>query len=368
MRNRDEMKRMIYKLDAASSETLVDQLVGNLSRGIRNGVYRPGDKLPGMREMSELADVSMKVVFSAVKKLEDKGLVKGRRRVGITVLEKSRKVWRGNVLFIYNVECPNYYQNVVFAKVSSVLATAGWRVGCAFFRRKEKGASDLALLKSGVRERPDLVIGLFCNDEVANLLSKSDVPFLTLSDADRFSEFGCIGRVVHYPQSAILEFADYCRTKGVSRVLQVRARGGDVDVSAEMRKRHIQTEDIEVVPENSELRLESYGRFAFDAVFSRFGNGRLKRPDVVFFADDFLALGGMWALEKRGLQAPRDIGLVTWSQRGFRPQYLDEVTRIEEDAFDNSERLARVILSFLRTGKFPAAQFFTARFVCGATF
>ena len=368
MRKRGESQQSVFRLDPAACGTLVDQLVENLSRAIRNGVFRAGEKLPGMREIAKLSGVSLKVVFSAIKKLEDEGLVKGRRRVGITVLENKRTVWRGSVLFIFNVECPNYYQGVVFANVSAFLAKAGWRVSCAFFRRKEGGGSDLSLIKSGMREHHDLVIGMFCNEEVVELLTGANVPFVTLSDVNRFSEKGCVGRVVHYPQVAISEFADYCREKGVSRLLQVRARGGDVDVSAEMRKRGISTEDIEVSPENSELRLESYGRCAFDAVMRRFRSDRQKMPEVIFFADDFLALGGLWALEKQGLRAPRDIGVVTWSQRGFRPSYLEDVTCIEEDSFDNSERLARAILAFLRRGKFPATQFFTSRFIRGATF
>ena len=48
----------IYRLDTAAVETLTEQLSENLRRAIANGLYKPGDRLPGIREMAKLCGTS----------------------------------------------------------------------------------------------------------------------------------------------------------------------------------------------------------------------------------------------------------------------------------------------------------------------
>ena len=65
----------IYCLDAAAAETLTEQLTDNLRRAIANGVYKSGDKLPGVRQMAALCGTSVQVPIDALKTLTDEGFV-----------------------------------------------------------------------------------------------------------------------------------------------------------------------------------------------------------------------------------------------------------------------------------------------------
>ena len=80
-----------YRLDPAAAETLTEQLADNLRRAIANGICKPGDKLPGVRQMAKLCGTSVQVPIGAMKALATDGFVKARPRIGCVVLEQNRK-------------------------------------------------------------------------------------------------------------------------------------------------------------------------------------------------------------------------------------------------------------------------------------
>ena len=69
-------------VEANSVIPLYKQIVRALSDSIANGTYRPGDKLPTEAELIEQFGVSRITVRSAIKEMEDAGLVERARGKG----------------------------------------------------------------------------------------------------------------------------------------------------------------------------------------------------------------------------------------------------------------------------------------------
>ena len=115
------MEGHVYNLDLAAAGTLTEQLTENLRRAIANGIYKPGDRLPGIREMAKLCGTSVQVPIDAFKALADEGFVKARPRIGCIVLGKNRKVWQGRILIVHVGAYTNYSQNVFCAESARLL-------------------------------------------------------------------------------------------------------------------------------------------------------------------------------------------------------------------------------------------------------
>ena len=76
---------MVDMVEANSVIPLYKQIVRALSDSIANGTYRPGDKLPTEAELIEQFGVSRITVRSAIKEMEDAGLVERARGKGTFV-------------------------------------------------------------------------------------------------------------------------------------------------------------------------------------------------------------------------------------------------------------------------------------------
>ncbi|MFN7142920.1 MAG: GntR family transcriptional regulator, partial [Myxococcota bacterium] len=61
---------------------LFEQLAAELSRSIRSGVLRSGDRLPSVRELADARSVSIGTVLQAYGMLEDQGMIAARQRPG----------------------------------------------------------------------------------------------------------------------------------------------------------------------------------------------------------------------------------------------------------------------------------------------
>ena len=167
----------IYRLDAAAAETLTEQLAENLRRAIANGICKPGDRLPGIREMAKLCGTSVQVPIGAMKILADEGFVKARPRIGCVVLEQSRKVWRGRVLVVRVGSHANYSQNAFANELSIQIEADNWRVEHVFVSRKDGfGDYNLKALGKKIAEKFDLVLLPYFDPPVIELVRKSGTP------------------------------------------------------------------------------------------------------------------------------------------------------------------------------------------------
>lgn len=362
-------KDAIYRLDIASADTLTEQLAENLRHAIANGICKPGDKLPGIRQMAELCGTSVQVPIDALRMLADEGFVKARPRVGCVVLGKSRKVWRGRMLMVHVGAHSNYGQNVFCAEVASLLGAENWRVAHFYVPHRKTGYSDLRALYRELGEKHDLVLLPAYDPPVVRIVQKSGIPYMLLAaQVGEQKDAGCIGFMAFNDCQATAEFAEHCRAEGVRRVLNVRHEICNYMNLERLRADGIEVEDMCIVPEMSDLRSESFSRLTYESILRRLGERGALRPDLICFADDYFARGGLWALERLGTRAPEDVKVVSLSNYGNAPFYPRPLTRFEFNHFEFAAKTVQVILRYLRSGSLPGNVLCNIQYVRGETF
>ena len=362
-------RHAIYSLDPAAAETLTEQLTGNLRRAIANGVFKPGDKLPGVRQMAELCGTSVQVPIDALKALANEGFVKARPRIGCIVLGKSRKVWQGRILMVHVGAHSNYGQNVFCGEVASLLGAANWRVEHFYVPRRGPEYLDLKSFAKALSEKYDLVLLPAHDPPVVGIVQKSGHPYMLLAaQVGEPKGAGCIGSMAWTDSQAVADFAEHCREAGVRRVLVVRLEDCFYANLNRLSDEGVEVEYLHIDGEMSDLRAESVSCNAYEAILKGMAGRRTSRPDLIYFADDYLARGGLWALERVGLRVSEDIKVVSLSNYGNAPFYPKPLTRFEHNHFDYAAKTARAILRYLRSGHLPGTVLCALRYVRGETF
>ena len=361
----------IYALDPAAAGTLTEQLTDNLRRAIANGIYKPGDRLPGVRQMAKLCGTSIHVSVGAQKTLAEEGLVKARPRIGCVVLDKSRKNWHGRVLLVHVGAHCNYNQNVFLAEVATHLEAANWRVLHAFIPRREPaGLYDLTSFRKTVAEKYDLCLLPSYDAPVVDLVRENGIPYMLMSAQMGTKSDGCVGATSRIAAKALSDFLAHCREVGIRHVLKVGDHDGvigAIDMGC-LREYGIAFEGLLISPTHSSAASESFASCAYAALLKRFSKADASRPDLIYFDDDYIARGGLWALERAGLRIPDDVKVVSLTNRDHAPFYPLSLTRFEFNPFAEAAKASRAILRFLNDGKRPGTVLCPIRFIRGDTF
>ncbi|MDE3276464.1 MAG: GntR family transcriptional regulator [Verrucomicrobiota bacterium] len=140
-----------FAIDRTSALSLIAQVSEGFRRAIESGVYRPGDILPNMEDISA-AGVSMMVTRAAIRRLAADGLGEPRRRTGILVLDTVRLHWRGHVLVVTSELSDNYLVATVAAKMRVALGKAGYLVTQTIVLRDADKRPDYSALDLALRE------------------------------------------------------------------------------------------------------------------------------------------------------------------------------------------------------------------------
>ena len=364
----DVKTNRIYGLDPAAEETLTEQLADNVRRAIANDTLKSGDKLPGVRQMAKLCGTSVQVPIDALKVLADEGFVKARPRIGCVVLGKNRKVWQGRILMVHVGAHSNYGQNVFCGEVASLLGAANWRVDHFYVPRQGPEYLDLKSFAKAISEKYDLVLLPAHDPPVIRIVQDSGHPYMLLSaQVGESRGTGCIGNMAWIDSQAVVDFVAHCREADVRRVLVVLLEECFYANLNRLSAEGIEVEYLHIDGEISVLRAESFSRNAYEAILKGMVDRRTSRPDLIYFADDYLARGGLWALERLGLRVPEDVKVASLSNYGNAPFYPRPLTRFENNHFDHAAKTSRAILRYLRTGRLPGTVLCALRYVRGVT-
>ena len=354
-------------LDPAGFGTLSEQLAAVLKRRIALGELKPGDRLPGVRELARICGTSVRVPLAAIDALAKEGLVASRPRIGAVVLGKRRKLWRGRVLMLRNCVCADYTGLTLREEISNTLSRANWRVEFVTVpHTRDRRHPDMSGVERDLAETVDFVILCFGSEMAAQAIEKRGIPYATLDGLLPLRRNQVANAVWTYGR-AVADFAADCKRKGIKNVFAV---GFDMmpnmGIETAMEDAGVALETMVVNPCWSSERLESFRECGYKAIKARLASGRM--PDLVFFADDYLAVGGLWAIAEAGLRIPDDIKVVTVACRNNRPFYPKPLTRIEWDLGAIGAKFSRAILKFLEDGARSGNMFFSPRYVCGETF
>ena len=366
MAGRKENK-LPFALDRFASEGLVDQLVGSIRRAIEKGELKPGDVLPGMREIAERLGVSLRVPREAVGRLVKEGLLCARRGVGTVVCGKTDVVRTRRVLVLHQESDGSYYLNRIFETVCMRLSQAGMTVVrevVPYLARGEKAMCGVRGLLE--RERFDCALVMLYEDDYFALLERFGIPYVACALRPKRYP-GAEGLILNSLRTAAKDFAADCLKKKVRRILQVSYIFDVLNLEEVFRSTDVAVETLCVPVKswdaNHTVVTQERTR---EALGKRLDRGDW--PDVVFLCDDIVARGGLLAFYERNIRFPEDVGLVVWSNRGNDVLSFKRLTAMEMDVPQIGERMADEFLRFVRTGRFPKGLTFGPSYVRGESF
>ena len=348
--------------------TLSEKLAERIRRAIAVGVCRPGDVLPTIREFASRLGTSIKVPEAALRRLADEGLVRSRPRLGSVVLGSEQFHWRGQVLIVAPSGNYVYLNAMIVGALRARLSAAGYLVTVVSSLRSVPGVSpDRRSLQYALRDPVSLVVSMFEHELVLDTLVESGVPYVTVGGRTVRAK-GCIGCIPSSLRPSVSAFVDQCASRRVRRVAvacQQRARVGDVS-------RQIAAAGLEAVPIVTDVakdfaRPEGVERGAL-ATFARLFATRGPKSDVYLILDDFVCSGAVTAMLEAGLSSPRDVKIVTLSNKGYGPVYSKPFTRLEVDHERFSRVISEAVLEYLSGRVFPKGLQLSPDYVEGETF
>lgn len=320
---------------------MVDQVVDGVKRAIETGRYAVGDIIPSTRDMAEALGVSRIVTRAAVRELADAGYVNPRQGVGCVVLGQKGKLWRGTALFVAPSDKGDYYTHVFSDEMSAVFVRNGWR-----FIRVAATRTDTSLLELELAHPVDLAVVMFANPPAEKVLSESGVPFVAIGDEKAAKLKGCIAAIPFVREAAAPEVAARAKASGVKSAWQVGFEP-QPDLIAAFAAAKIPLEEILVKPAKG-VRPSEATVFAAQAYFEKLlAKGRSDLPDLIYFSDDYVCQGALLAFARHGIEVPRDVKVVTWSNRGNGPYYYRPLARAELAPQEDGRRLAENLLRWL---------------------
>ena len=356
-----------FAVNRNDTRTLVDQVTDGLCDAIVGGRYRPGDLLPGSRELAELLGVSRIVTLAALKKLTEGGYIEPRPRLGSVVRDRGVKVWKGRVLLV----CPDgddcFFQNLFAGELRDQLSDAGYLFSEVVVLEGADGKYDFTRLDAALSAKADFVICLYAREAIFRYLAKRQVPYAVMGEVEKLPR-GAVGFVQFDYNGAVPEFVAACRAKGVREVVAVYWHELMCNVVPALKAAGIKVRAVNAAPDVAGGRIIGVQRAGLRLFEKLIAAKKLKKDAVYFFADDFLTVGALAALSYHGLRAPEDLKIVTWANRELGPVYPRELARMEMDELGAGRQVAAAVLAYLKTGTFPTGVAVKPQWCPGETF
>ncbi len=320
-------KPVPFRLDHTASANLSDQLADGLRDAIASGYYRKGETLPTISQLARKLGTSVQVPRAAIALLAAENLVSPRRGVGCIVVGRKQSVWKGRILGIVPAERESaYHATTFFGEMRRALAAAGYLFEVVALDRRPGGSFDWGPLDTALRRNLDLAFPLHCPAIVMRRLERAGILFAT---KQTMADSGFPG-----PQIGdISKFLEQCRAAKVRRILVVGLdpKQNFDGFCARFADAGLSVEQAQVRCNLGSGYLERLGHHGMAISLERFAKPRETWPQLVFWADDFLAFGGLLGLMERGVSIPRDIFAVTVANKGFVPAYPRTLARFEFD-------------------------------------
>lgn len=352
-------KKLPFSVDREGSGTLISQIVDGVRQSIESGFFKPGDILPGFREIAQETGVCLIVVRAAFKRLAAEGLVCRRRGIGTIVLAPEKRAWRGHIV-IASIEIrENHLLSAMTGSLRQALIKAGFLVSSVSFG-SGFGTYDFSNLESVLRGSVTLVVAMNVSAKVEAFLSKFDVPYIVFGKAANAAggiDFDC--------SSAIAGFVKYCKKTAAKRVLEITVGSNLAVASSALNRAGIKCEKWPIVKKGN---IEDISRMTLEAFYSRLRDeGKTWLPDILYFNDNFASQCALLALVEAGVSIPEDVRFVTWSNAGEGPFWRKAITRIEIDPFEAGNVFARYVLTYLAGKALPSKAAIRPVFIAAET-
>lgn len=343
-----------FRLNRASDETLVSQVVNGFKRAIVSNYYRRGDILPSLRELCRGLGVSIRVPKEAIERLAEEGFVIPRQGIGCVVAVPGVKIWRGRILLVLTEKSLSFCFSTYLDSLKETLESSGYLVSRTGLRNNEDGSLDYSYLDTALLRRYDMVFVLDgANRKVTKRIEKTGIPYFANLFYWKEQATGAIGRARIDWQTAAEELKADIEKSNLKSVAQV-----------DYHKPVFEVAKLIKTPYSDGWKLlESISAGSRDAFM------QMRRiPELMVFSDDYVANGALNALFSRGMKAPDDFRYVTVYNVGSGIPGTSDPTRIEIDAHEIGARAGAAMLRWLRGETKDEEIILKARYIRGTTF
>jgi DNA-binding LacI/PurR family transcriptional regulator len=358
------MNTMPFVVSRQNKASLIEQVADGLRGAITTGHFHPGDKLPNLHAMAAALEVSEFVTRRAVQRLTREGLLTARRSFGTVVCGTDQKTWRGHVLCVNWSGAGMYYDSVRSAEVTERLHAANVLVSTLFVNGADF-ENGFVKVQAELGHAISLAVVNGPVEKLDALLAEHDIPFIHIGGA--ISPRAVQG-IAMRADSVLPALRDHCLACGVRSVLQVApGQGAQLDAAPVLAAAGITVENLPCERVAGLDSPEAVHRGALQTL-RRWLEARPKLPDLLWFADDFVAQGALLALALRGIRIPEDVQVISWANKGLGPVFDKPLTRVEMDPKAHGAVVAQCILNRLdghTNGHGPVEL--TPTFIEGAT-
>ena len=212
------MKGLPFTIDRSQWGSLIEQMTDGLRRAIRTGYYRPGDRLPSVRELVAHFGVSNRVPVAAIKKLREEGLVEAAPRNGCVVRHSRMPHWKGHVMCIVASGDFSFGTAMKVERIREAVFRANYLFTQVTVPRRKTGRLDMGVLDYHLSQPVDMAVLFGAETCIRARLEKANVPFVHVEG----TEGGlCISAFKYDYDEAFREFVSSCRDCGVNRIVRV---------------------------------------------------------------------------------------------------------------------------------------------------
>lgn len=340
------------KLDLSAAKRLPEQMADQIRSAICEHKIHTGDKIPSLRELARIAGVSLRVPREAVALLSGEGVLTTRRGLGTIVLNHEHHLPRmERILLVHPNGHGAYYLGVLMEETDKRLTNAGFTISRVALRKSSSGEYDFQSLRYLLSTIKFIAALVFVyDDKMLEPIIKANIPYI-LCTFRPIKYPGAMGRINYSHRSALPGLIRHCRKAKIKKILQVVTIPWLLDATEDFESAGFSVENISNPYPKADIgKQEEVERQTFVSLCKWIESNPL--PDLIVFTDDFASRGGILALVMHGIRIPQDVNVVVWSNRHFGPIAPVSLTKMMMDPFAHAETVAKVFLSFLRTGRF----------------
>lgn len=348
------MKSVPFTIDRSQWGSLIDQMTDGLRRAIHTGFYRPGDKLPSVRELVARFGVSNRVPVAAIKRLCEEGLIEAAPRNGCIVRHARMPHWKGHVMCIVASGDFSFGTAMKVERIREAVFRANYLFTQVTVPRRKTGQLDMGVLDYHLRQPVDMAVLFGAEKCIRARLVKANVPFVHVEGMEGGL---CISAYQYDLDEAFRAFASACRDCGVKRIVRVVKFAGQLNRLADvLSAAGVESEEWNLAPKRQgEGRLEILRDTSFRAFSARLSEGKEWLPDAFVFTDDYLATGAVVALLEAGVRVHDDVRIATQAYRGNRPIIPNVFGCFEYDPFRVGDMIAEDVVARLNGETRPAS-------------
>ena len=337
-----------FSVSRDNRASLTEQVTAGLRRSIETGHYREGDTLPTMQETAQSLSVSMAVVRTAIRRLSREGLVTARPRRGIQVCSAGHQRWQAHVLYLHRARASSYYEAVFSETVMHQLLARHILVTPIHITNQEV-AGGYPFLNSVIHAGPVDMVALAATEPGIDVfLAENEIPFVQKIGMEREPLLRLARRVLRNEVGPAWEQAVRHAVDCGVRSLMMAVCDGDGGGAKGLAQAAGIAVQVVTMKRIGGLGLPEAVERGGLVGMTRFLEAGGALPDMLYFADDFLAQGALTTLLARGIRVPDDVQVISWANRSLGPVFPKPLTRIEMDPVRDGRALADLVIEALR--------------------